>query len=91
MKRGRRTHRFGKPLELRSGHEDGQQRPAPIPQPLLLSPTEVARALGLGRSTIYELMRAGAFPTIHIGRSVRIPSKAVEAWVDQQAGQGLQS
>jgi excisionase family DNA binding protein len=89
MKRGRQTHRSRKPLELHRAHENDQQQSAPIPTPLLLSPTEVARALGLGRSTIYELMRAGAFPSIHIGRSVRIPSKAVEAWVDQQASQSL--
>jgi excisionase family DNA binding protein len=95
MKRGRQSrYRIGKPLELRRKTEEGEQQLAPIPQrpqPLLLSPAEVARALDLSRSTIYELMRAGTFPTIHIGRSARIPLKAVEAWVDQQTSQGLQS
>lgn len=98
MKRGRQSrHRPGKLLELRRKTEEGEPKTAPIPplpqlpQPLLLSPTEVARALDLSRSTIYELMRAGTFPTIHIGRSARIPFKAVEAWVDQQTRQGMQS
>jgi excisionase family DNA binding protein len=52
---------------------------------LLLRPMEVAGALGVGRSTVYELMRTGELPIIHIGRSVRIPLRALEAWVERQA------
>jgi excisionase family DNA binding protein len=45
----------------------------PLSEPLLLRPTEAARLLGISRSNLYELLAAGEIPTIHIGRSVRIP------------------
>ena len=34
---------------------------------LLLRPTEAAEALGIGRSTVYELMRAGRLRSVKIG------------------------
>ena len=40
---------------------------------LLLTPKEAATALGLGRSKIYELIRAGDLPSVQIGRCRRIP------------------
>lgn len=45
---------------------------------------EVATALKLGRSTVYALMASGALPTVRIGRSIRVPSAALEDWVRQQ-------
>lgn len=36
-------------------------------------PTDVADYFEVGRSTIYELIRAGEMASIKIGRSVRIP------------------
>ena len=51
---------------------------------LLLRIPEAAR-LGLGRSTVYELIQAGALPVVRIGKAVRIPASRLEAWVEQQA------
>jgi excisionase family DNA binding protein len=39
---------------------------------LLLSPTEAAQALGIGRSKLYELMREDVVPSITIGACRRI-------------------
>ncbi len=58
---------------------------APIPTKLLLRAEEAASVMGVSRSRIYELMRQGSLPRIHIGRSVRIPTQAVQAWVTLQA------
>ena len=44
---------------------------------LLLTPLEAARALGIGRSTVYELMRAGQLESVHIGACRRVPVEAV--------------
>jgi len=49
---------------------------------LLLKPEEAAEVLGVGRSTVYELMRAGTLRSVLIGRSRRVPREAVEAFVD---------
>ena len=38
---------------------------------LLLRPREAAALLGLGRSTVYELIASGAIPSLTIGRSRR--------------------
>lgn len=53
-------------------------------QPLLLRPTEAADALGLSRSTVYELLATGAIESVAIGRSRRIPYAALLTWVDEQ-------
>ncbi|MGH9023716.1 MAG: helix-turn-helix domain-containing protein [Acidimicrobiia bacterium] len=42
---------------------------------------EAARALGLGRSKIYELIAAGELETVHIGRAARVPVDALEVFI----------
>jgi excisionase family DNA binding protein len=39
--------------------------------------TEVAKFLGISRSLVYRLIDSGALPTVRIGRSRRIPIRAV--------------
>lgn len=51
---------------------------------LLLRIPEAAARLGLGRSTMYELIQAGELPVVRIGKSVRIPASRLEAWVELQ-------
>jgi excisionase family DNA binding protein len=45
--------------------------------PILLTPTEAARALGIGRSKLYELMQAGVVESVRIGSCRRIPADAL--------------
>lgn len=51
---------------------------------LLLRVDEVAKLLSLGRSKTYELIAAGALPTVRLGRSVRVPVEALRRWLDDQ-------
>jgi excisionase family DNA binding protein len=53
---------------------------------LLLTPTEAAELLGLGRSTVYELLAAGDLESVQIGRARRIPGAALVAYVDKLRG-----
>jgi len=39
---------------------------------LLLTPAEAAQALGIGRSKLYDLMRAGVVPSVRIGGCRRV-------------------
>jgi excisionase family DNA binding protein len=48
---------------------------------LLLRVTEAAAQLGIGRSTMYRLVRTEQIPTVHIGAALRIPQAALEALV----------
>jgi excisionase family DNA binding protein len=51
---------------------------------ILLRAEQVALALGLGRSKVYELMQRGELPVVRIGRSVRVPAAALGEWVRRQ-------
>jgi excisionase family DNA binding protein len=49
------------------------------PDPMLLTVSQVAQVLNLGRSTVYELIAAGKLEVVHVGRSARIPADSVKA------------
>ncbi len=78
-------------LSHRSDRRGGRERPRdlnPVEEvplvPMLLTAREVGKLLALGRSTIFELLAAGEFPTVRIGRAVRVPRQALEDWVRQR-------
>ena len=57
---------------------------------LLLTVPEAARVLGIGRSTVYELIARGDLEVVHIGRSCRVPVSAIEAYIERlQAGEAV--
>ena len=41
-------------------------------EPLLLTIPQVMKQLGLGRTTIYQLINKEDFPVMHFGRAVRV-------------------
>lgn len=49
---------------------------------LLLTPIDAAIRLSIGRTAIYELIATGELESFKIGRSRRIPTAAVEAYVE---------
>ncbi len=60
---------------------------------LLLIPEQAAVTLGLGRSSVYELMRARQIRSVKIGRSRRIPYlglldfvASLEEWAGAEPG-----
>jgi excisionase family DNA binding protein len=56
---------------------------APIdPERLLLKAHEVARRLGLARSTVYDMMASGEITTVRKGRAVRVPVSAIAKWIE---------
>lgn len=50
-------------------------------EPLLLRVEEVARALALGRSKVYELIASGELPSLTIGAARRVPAEALRRYV----------
>jgi excisionase family DNA binding protein len=53
-------------------------------QRLLLTVTEAAQQLGIGRSLLYELLADGQVESIHVGRLRRIPIEALADFIDRQ-------
>ena len=51
---------------------------------MLLRVTEVAEALGIGRSKAYELVASGTLPSVRIGASVRVPADALRNWIAER-------
>jgi excisionase family DNA binding protein len=47
----------------------------------LLTPAEIAERWHVRRARIYELIHLGALPVVRIGRQLRIPQPAVEAFI----------
>lgn len=52
----------------------------------LLTVDEMAQILRIGRSSAYELCRQKEFPIVRIGRSIRIPRRALYEWIEGQSG-----
>lgn len=51
---------------------------------ILLKPTEVAEALGCGRTAAYELLNSGEVPIVRLGRSLRVALDDLNEWVERQ-------
>jgi excisionase family DNA binding protein len=49
---------------------------------LLLTPEEVAHLLHVGRTRVYEFIRSGDLASVKIGRSRRIPTEALQTFID---------
>jgi excisionase family DNA binding protein len=68
-----------------SAHADHPQQPDPagvLPR-VLLTPEEAAQALGISRSKLYELLRAGTLESVRIDRLRRIPIQALHEFVQR--------
>ncbi|SQD94582.1 DNA binding domain, excisionase family [Parafrankia sp. Ea1.12] len=55
---------------------------------LLLTVDEAAALLGIGRSTVYDLIRGRRLESVRIGRARRVPRTAVLAYIDRLRGDG---
>lgn len=52
---------------------------------LTLTVVEAAAMLGIGRNHLYNLIAEGRIPHVRIGRLIKIPRKALEDWLAEQA------
>ena len=59
--------------------------PALTIKPLLVGVPEAAMILGIGRSTLYLLVKQGELHPIHIGRATRFTMAELESYVDRRA------
>lgn len=60
----------------------GPSGPVPGCQQRLLTIPQVAERLNIGRSTVYQLIAGGQIPVVHVGRSARVRTDAIDGWLD---------
>jgi excisionase family DNA binding protein len=53
-------------------------------QQRLLTVPEAANRLGVSRSKGWQLAKQGKIPVCRIGRSVRVPADALDAWIKER-------
>lgn len=54
--------------------------------PSLLTVEEMAKVLRIGRVKAYQVVKTPGFPSVKIGRSVRVPAESLSIWIQQQQG-----
>jgi excisionase family DNA binding protein len=60
-------------------------------QKLLYTPAQVAQKTSLGLTKTYELIRTGEIFSIRIGRAVRVPASALDAFCNRHEAASKQS
>lgn len=57
--------------------------------PEMMSVQDVIKSLGLGRNTVYSLIKRKDFPKIQIGRSYVIPKDKYVEWLNKNIGKTI--
>lgn len=57
----------------------------PGPRPITVRIPEACRMTGIGRSKLYELIKAGDIPTIKVGSMTLVPVKGLEGFLEKHA------
>ncbi|MBZ5607244.1 MAG: helix-turn-helix domain-containing protein [Acidobacteriia bacterium] len=55
--------------------------PSTQPPDRLITVSEFADTVGLNKISTYGLIRQGKIPAVHIGRSIRISTHALDKWI----------
>jgi excisionase family DNA binding protein len=53
-------------------------------QPVVLTITQVAKALGLSRGKVYQLIRQENLPVIPFGRTMRVLPASLDQWLKER-------
>ena len=72
-------------LRPRRANEVDQEPSSEAPSPLLVSATDAARVLAIGRTTLYEIVKSGDITPIHIRRCVRFSMYEISQYVESLA------
>jgi excisionase family DNA binding protein len=53
-------------------------------QPLLLTISQVAKSMNLGRTKVYELIATEGLPIVRFGRAVRVSPTSLQQWLQRR-------
>ncbi len=63
----------------------GTRREGTEPEPLLISIRRASARAGIGRDTMYDLVRSGRVPSVRVGRRILVVASSLEAFVLAEA------
>ena len=52
------------------------------------SVAEAAQVLGVSESKVYQLVRMQGFPTVMVGRRIKVSVQGLDRWIEEQAEKG---
>lgn len=52
------------------------------------SVAEAAQVLGVSESKVYQLVRMKGFPTVKLGKRIKISVQGLDRWIEEQAEKG---
>ena len=55
--------------------------------PLMLSVSQVADVLGIGRTNAYELVKEKDFPSLNIGSRIVVPKDKFIQWIEEKVSE----
>jgi excisionase family DNA binding protein len=58
------------------------EQPPALGQVRFLTVAEVAAIMRVSKMTVYRLVHSGELPAVRVGRSFRVPEKAVHAYLE---------
>jgi excisionase family DNA binding protein len=61
-----------------------EQRERQQTEALVYTVDQAAKALGVSRAKLYEMLHMPDFPVVEVGHRKLIPRKQLEQWLDQQ-------
>ena len=61
--------------------QDPAQRDRPFAEMKFLTVAEVAAVMRVSRMTVYRLVHSGEVPAVRVGRSFRVPERAVHDYL----------
>ncbi|HEY9408249.1 MAG TPA: helix-turn-helix domain-containing protein [Jiangellaceae bacterium] len=64
---------------------------APLGDVRFLTVAEVATVMRVSKMTVYRLVHAGTLPAVQVGRSFRIPERAVHDYLRDAYVQGIEA
>ena len=76
-------------IDLSSGGQRYPDRKGGLMEKDVLNASDLAGLLGVTTGRVYQLIADGVIPSTRIGRSIRIPRPAWEAWLRQQTDRAL--
>ena len=56
--------------------------------PMMLSVSQVAKALGISRTRSYELVNEKGFPKVKIGTRIVVPKDEFRSWIKKEIKKG---